>query len=317
MAIISRLLYNATGIMPQKEIIRTCKKIGIELGKDCKPGENIDLEKLRKLLTEAVGTKKASKIVITDDLDTFKKYTKSLGFDDDLAKMYFMGSRSAVLQNPKDKTILLSLRTAGEKTEAALNIAAHELEHVLFKAISPRAALEKIYLKLHSQKFLNKFVQKYGQLLNEKNMDLQQGLLWRSRLEDGNALWGYIEHALSREGLLKQMGMNSYKALRNNLDCFIHSLMDQKDYKTNIKVLKALRLVLRDESRAYKTGGAVERFWQESIGNSSPNATKSEIYAMLYDETIPSIKSELKKQQIERFKNIFKIKSKPAKNENI
>ena len=39
--------------------------------------------------------------------------------------------------------------------------------------------------------------------------------------------------------------------------------------------------------------------------------------AMLYDETIQSIKSELKKQQIERFKNIFKIKSKPAKNENI
>ena len=316
MAIISRLLYNATGIMPQKEIIRTCKRIGIELGKDCKPGENIDLEKLRKLLTEAVGTKKANKIVITDDLDTFKKYTKSLGFDDDLSETYFMGTKSAVLQNPKDKTILLSLRTAGEKTEAALNIASHELEHALFYAISPRATLEKIYMKLRGQKFLNNLIQKYGQLLNEKNMELQQNLLWFSKLENGDTFGGYTKHKLSREGLLKQTDMPLYKTLRDNLDDFVHNLMDN-DHKTNIKVLRTLRDMLKEESRAYKTGGAVERFWQESIGNSSPNATKSEIYAMLYDETIPSIKSELKKQQIERFKNIFKIKSKPAKNENI
>lgn len=314
---ISRLFYKATGLMPRKEIVRTCKRIGTELGKDCKPGDNIDLNKLRKLLTETVGAKRAKRIVIADDFDTFKNYTKSLGFDDDLAEMYFMGSKSAVLQNFKDKTILLSLRTAGEKTANALNIVSHELEHVLFKTISPRAAIEKIYIKLRGQKFLNKYAQKYGSLLNEKNINLQQGLLWRSQLEEGNALGGFIKYALSREGLLKQMGMDSYKALRNNLDSFVHSLMDEKDHKTNIKVLKALRMVLKDESRAYKTGGAVERFWNKSIGISDPNATKSEIYAMLYDETLPSIKTELKKQKLERLKNIFKIKSKPPKTENV
>ena len=105
--------------------------------------------------------------------------------------------------------------------------------------------------------------------------------------------------------------------LQKTLDTIIEEITTGKDKKLSLKLLKAAKIILKDESRAYKTGGAVERYYADITGHSNPNATKSEMLAMLYDETILSIKSELKKQQIERFKNIFKIKSKPAKNENI
>lgn len=317
MSLISRLFYKSTNLMPKKEIIRTCKSIGTELGQECKLGDNIDLNKFKQLLTKAIGEKNAKKIVIADDFDTFCKYTKSLGLDDNLSEMYFMGSKSAVLMNPKDKTILLSLRTADANTAEALNIASHELEHVLFRAISPRALLDKLIVKVRGQNYLNKFVEKYGQLLNEKNIELQQNLLYSSQMENFNAIGGYTNHLLNREGLLKQTGFNSYNTLREYLDSVIKNLLDKKDNKTNIKILKALRVVLKDESRAYKTGGAVERMWSEANGTVNSNATKSEMLAMLYDETLPSIKKELKKQRIQRLKNIFKFKSNPQNTENI
>lgn len=57
--------------------------------------------------------------------------------------------------------------------------------------------------------------------------------------------------------------------------------------------------------------------WSEANGTVNSNATKSEMLAMLYDETLPSIKKELKKQRIQRLKNIFKFKSNPKNTENI
>ena len=62
-----------------------------------------------------------------------------MGLDDDMANMYFEASKSTVLPNPKDKSILLSLRLECMDTVDALNTTSHELEHVLFKRFSPRA----------------------------------------------------------------------------------------------------------------------------------------------------------------------------------
>ena len=294
--------------MPGKEIVRTCKEIGKELGRDCKSSDSIDLNKFRQLLASSVGKKKADKIVIADDFETFKKYAKELGLDDDTSEMYFMGSKSAVLVNPKDNTVLLSLRTSGTEMAEALNLATHELEHVLFKSLSPRAALEKIYIKLRGSKYMDKILQKYGQLLNEKSFEMQNGLLSKSQFEDFSPIGGYTNQLLNIEGLLKQTNINSYKSFRKDLDSLVSDLLEKKNPKTNIIILKAMRAILKDESRAYKSGGAVERFWTEAQGKVNPNANKSEMFAMLYDETLPSIKKALWEQRIEYLKNIFKTK---------
>ncbi len=307
MAFISQLFYKTTNLMPRKEIVRTCKEIGKELGRDSKSSDSIDLNKFRQLLAKSVGKKKADKIVIADDFETFKKYTKELGIDDNTSEVYFMSSKSAVLANPKDNTVLLSLRTSGTEMAEALNLATHELEHVLFRSLSPRAALEKIYIKLRGSKYMDKILQKYGQLINEKSFDMQNGLLSKSQFEDLSPIGGYTNQLLNIEGLLKQMNISSYKTFRTDLDSLVSDLLEKKNPKINIKILNAMRAVLKDESRAYKSGGAVERFWTEAQGKVNPNANKSEMFAMLYDETLPSIRKALWKQRIEYLKNIFKI----------
>ncbi len=295
--------------MPRKEIVRTCKDIGKQLAKECDNGGSVNVKRVSEILTERIGSKKAGKIIIADDFDTFKRYAGAVGLDDDMAKMYFESSKSTVLPNPKDKSILLSLRLECMDTVDALNTTSHELEHVLFKRFSPRAFLEKVYLKLRGQKYLDKYIQKYGNLINEKNMDLQQGLLYGSKLGD-SALQGSTMHKLNKKGLLAQMELPDENTFQTELKRLVEYCKVENNPKQSLMVMKCLRGVLKDESRAYKVGGAVQRFWEESKGLATENANKSEMLAMLYDETLKVVKKEMKNLRKERIKSFFGIKPK-------
>lgn len=307
---ISRLFFRVTGIMPKKEIIRTCKGIGLELAKDCKSGAGVDVARVRELLAKSIGAKEASKIVIADDFETFKKFTSKIGFDESFAKQYFDSTLSAVIPNAKNKSTLLSLRISGMTTAEALNTTSHELEHVLFKNLSPRVLMEKLYVKIRGNKFIEKYIQKYGLLLNEKVSNLQGQLIYRSKVEGGYAIGGYISHPLGKQGLLAQMGLDSEKSLQDLLKGYVRSGLSECNPKLNSKILKVYKVILKDESRAYKVGGAVERKWSESIGEVNPNATKSEILASLYDETIKVVKKEIKQLRKDRLKAFFHLSGK-------
>ena len=298
--------------MPRKEIVRTCKNIGKQLAKECDNGGSVNVKRVSEILTERIGSKKAGKIIIADDFDTFKRYAGNIGLNDDMAKMYFEASKSAVLPNPKDKSILLSLRLGGMNTAEALNTASHELEHTLFKTLSPRAFLEKLYLKLRGQKYVDKLTQKYGNLINEKNMDLQQGLLYHSKLGE-SALQGSTMHELNKKGLLAQMELPNEKSFQNVINGLVEYCKVENNPKVGLNVMKGLRGLLKDESRAYKVGGAVQRFWDESKGMATNNANKSEMFAMLYDETLKVVKKEIKNLRKQRIKSFFDIKLKSAK----
>ncbi|MBD5401723.1 hypothetical protein HDR58_02820 [bacterium] len=70
--------------------------------------------------------------------------------------------------------------------------------------------------------------------------------------------------------------------------------------------------MLKDESRAYKVGGAVQRSWEELKGLATKNANKSEMFAMLYDETLKVVKKEIKNLHKQRIKSFFHIKPKTS-----
>lgn len=305
---LSRLFYKATGLMPRKEIVRTSQNIGKQLAKECEQGDTTSVKRVSELLTEVIGKKKAKKIVITDDFETFKQYTASLGLDEKTAKLYFEGSKSAVLSNSNDKSVLLSLRINRMSRREAINTIAHELEHTLFKTLSPRAKLEQYYIKLRGKKWMNNYVQKYGQLINEKAFWLQQKLLMNSKLGT-DALSGKTQFPLSKQGLLSQMDIQSERELNNILKSAI-TQSDEMPPKTKLKVLKSFRAILKDESRAYKAGGAAERFYDSLIGASSTNANKSEMMALLYDETRKAVNREIKQVRKNRIKSFLGIKPK-------
>lgn len=308
---ISRLFYKATGIMPKKEIVRTCKNIGKDISNELKPGDTVNPTRVREILTKYIGKKKAASIEISDSFDTFKKYTQSAGMSNDLATIAFLGSKSAVLQNPKNFKILLSLRTSDMPTNEAVNTTAHELEHVLFQRFSAKAFLDKMKIKLLGPKWLNRYMQKYAEVINSKNMEMQQGLAWYSKLGD-SAIGGYVKHPLTEQGLHAQMNLSKNRSLRSFLNDFIkEQLENPADKRLNIKTLKNLRTILREEARAYKVGGATERYFDIKNGTVSHNPTKSDMYAAIYEKTSEEMTKRLKQAKKDWFKSLFKRTSKP------
>lgn len=253
-------------------------------------------------MQKLIGSKRAGKIVVADDLDTFKKYASDLGLDEKNAELFFMLSESAVLPSVKKKSTLLSLRISKMTTSEALNTIAHELEHAIHRTASPRSIFEKIYVKIRGQKWIDNYIKKYGEEVNMTSLSLQSDLLNRSGL--GAASQGYTAYPLNRSGLLAQMNLPDYKSLQECLRKIVKENLTE-DKKLNKKILNSLKLLLTDESRAYKAGGAVERYWNTAAGKSNPNATKSEMFAMLYDETVKIIKQERKNMFKEKLKGFF------------
>ena len=293
---IARLFFKVTGLMPNKEIVRTCKNIGLSLSKNVsEAGDVVDIRRVQELLIENIGAKKSSRITIADDFETFKRYTQGLGMDDNVAELFFRGSLSAVLPNPKGKDILLSLRTSEMDPGKALNTVTHELEHVLFKAFSPKSFLSRMIIKLRGQKWFQNYVQKYGSLINEKNMMLQGDLVRTMKMSEG-ALGGYTDNPLTPKGMVAQMGGNmGWLSLNSRLSCLVRGVQIEDNPKLSLKIMRGLSSALKDESRAYKAGGAVERAWNEGQGVYNNNANKSEMCAAFYDETLVIIEKEIKR----------------------
>lgn len=308
----SRLMFKTTGLMPSKEVVRTSKSIGKKLADEVKSGKEITTSRIEELLVESIGRKKANKIVISDKYEDLVSYMKAVGVkDESLIKQIYEGSASTVLSNPKNKSVLLSLRLKGRGVNESLNLIAHELEHVLNQSLSLRIKLEYLYTKLRGKKFLDNFIAKYGQLLNEKNMDLQGSLLYMSKLSgiNGGAFGSTINQPPTINGLLKHLSMQSERALGNRLKREVNSLL-VNDYKTDKRILNMCKVLLKDESRAYKSGGAVERYWSEINGINNTNANNSEMMSLLYDEALTQVNKEYKKLRLNRIKRFFGISSK-------
>ncbi len=309
---ISKIIFKTTGLMPCKEVVKTSKIVGKRLADKVKAGKEITPSCISEFLTDAIGRKKAKNIVISDKYEDLVTYMNAVGIKDEtVIRQIYEGSASTVLLNPKTKSVLLSLRLNDRNVNESLNLVAHELEHVLNQSLTPRIKLEYLFAKLRGKKYLDKYIAKYGQLLNEKNMDLQSSLLYISKLygPSGGAFGVTINQPPTIQGLLKHMSIQSQKALGNRLNREVRSLL-VNDYKTDKKILNMCKVLLKEESRAYKSGGAVERYWSEINGLNSTNANSSEMMSLLYDETLAQVEKESKKLKRNRIKRFFGIKPK-------
>lgn len=309
---ISNVIFRVTGVMPSKRVVKTCKNIGFTLANEAKDGKAITNERVGELLSDSIGKKKAMKIIISDKFEDLERYMKSIGINDEcLIKAVYSGTASTVLSNPKDKSVLLSLRLQGYNLKESLNLITHELEHALNQSLSFKVKFQLLCARLFGKKYLEKIINKYGQLLNEKNMDLQSSLLYMSKLygDKGCAIGTSTTQPLSVQGLVKHLGFFNESALAQNLRTQITSLL-VNNFKTDNKILAMCKFMLRDESRAYKSGGAVERYWNKINGVNDANANGSEMIALLYDEALKQVKKENKDLRIRRLKAFFGFKSK-------
>ncbi len=318
---LSKIIYKATGIMSKKQIMKTCGKIGDEVSENLLNGNRVKAQTVQEILAKNIGAKKAGKVQITDDLDSFKDFArKELNLQDDVSELIFYNSKSAVIPGPKTNRSLLNLRTDSMEAAETVNLTTHELEHVLNQRLGFRASIEKLYVKLRGKKFIENYTKKYGDLLNKKNIDMQAHLLIKSKLGT-SATHGFTSYGAGIDGLLKQTGLKSKEELHKMITKIIREQILLPDCdKRNLKILNAVKVILKDESRAYKAGGTAERNFltrnilkDQSSGGQvsiSENITKAEMLSQLYDEAVTVLKKEIKKQKVNRIKQFIGLKPK-------
>jgi hypothetical protein len=305
---VSNLIYKVTGRMNNKQIVKTAEQIGTDLLQRAnKNNGKIQIEDVKDAFVRNIGSKNASKIIISDNLDEFLNFTKTkLHISEDLGKTYFYNSNAAVvpdgvkLNNVFFKIDLSSFANLGEK----LNTITHESEHILQRLIGYRALLEKIEVKVRGNKWLQNYLSKYANLMNEKGIMLQGNLIYR--LNVGEYAIGFTDFKRGSRPLLEQLGLKSSKEMGEELKMLLKVLLLPKGDKKNLKLLKALKFLLKDESRAYKVGGNIETKVFPEINN----ITKSEMLAQYFDETIKVLTQEIKQERKNQLRQFFGLKRK-------
>lgn len=301
---ISKIIYNVTGRMTKKHIIKTAESIGTEIIKRAHAKGDLQISDINEIYIKKLGKKKASKIIISDKFEDFKNFAmKHLSFSDEMAEMFFMGSKATVLPNSNlSKTFLkINLKDFDGLNEIA-NTIAHESEHLLFINFSFRNFFERLGLKIKGSKWANNYIKKYATKINEKNLALQQYLIYGAKVGEA-ALGGFSKHKRGIDGLLQQMEIPTLKDLQNSLTNIITHLTKGEDRKTKLKILKGIKFSFKDEVRAYRVGSNVER----SLYPKTERATKSEILAQLFEETIKVLNGQIKTERKNKLRNLFRL----------
>lgn len=300
---LGRMIYKATGIMSKKGIMKNCEKIGCTLADEIKAGGGkVDPKRVHELLSKTVGKKKASKITIADDLDTFKTFAKEhLKMSDEVANIIFLHSKSAVIPGKNGK-VLLSLRLKNMNEAQALNTTSHELEHVFYNTVSSDNAIIRAIRKCIPEDILKNIQKSHNSDINNSMLDFQTALISKSNLgSTSSTLQDFTEHKAGIEGLLKQTGFKTREQLHDTIRTVIRQdIILPHNNGRNLGLLKILRRGIQDEARAYKVGGRV-------LGYFTPNEniSKCEMLGQLYDEAAIVLKGEIKNQKKNRWRKLF------------
>ncbi len=289
---IGRLIYKATGVMSHRGIVKNCEKIGRTLAGDIRAGGRIETGRVHELLSEAIGSKKAAKVTIASDFDTFKAFAKdNLKLTDEIAERLYNGSVSAVIPGGKSGKTLLNLRLENADNLEALNLTTHELEHVLWGNVSMSAKKRQFIMKLIPQEVLEYLQKSLSNTGNKKLHAFQNWLIQQSKLGPvSSRLKDCTEYKPGLEGLLKQTGFESREKLHDAIRTFVRQeLIFPGIDERNPAFLKLFRKNIRDEARAYNVGGRVVRNFVKG-----ENISKSEMLAQLYNEAAIVLKSEIK-----------------------
>jgi len=311
MITIGRLIYKATGVMSKKGIMKNCKAIGKTLADEIQTtGGKIEAKRVSELLEQTIGKKKASKITIAEDLDTFKAFAKeNLNLTEEIAEEFYKSSLSAAIPPGRTGKSLLNLRLKNINPDIDLNIISHELEHLLYHNISLNAKISHAIIKAIPKKTYQNMLNRVSGLYNETMLDFQNELIKQSKL-GSNAVYGITDQKAGLAGLLKQTGFESREALHDAIRTSIRQdILLPHCNSINLDLIKNIKKAIQDEARAYKVGGAVQHYFAPS-----ETINKSEMLAQLYDEAAIVLKGEVKNQRNNIWRKLF---HKPMKDYHI
>lgn len=305
---IGKMFFKATGIMSKRMRMNTCTKLGEKLTqKVITTGEKVNVDDVSVFLKDVMGKRMKGVKVSTDPKDVCEFAVKELDIPEAAAKSLVDGVLSSVWSSLKTGKSLLDLRIQNMNPSEAINTAVHETQHLLNRTTSLSAKWNSLITKLFPKK-VEKITKEYGTVLNLKSQSLQGDLLYSLGINQSNV--GYVDDT-AMNTLLKSFECKNIAELREILRNMIREdvIIPGCD-KKNSKILKAITLLFKDEANSYKAGGKAEKYFDMATGQRMQGETKSETFAKLYEETLPVLKSETRKQRLNNIKKFFGLKPK-------
>lgn len=283
------------------KVVKKCLEAGSEFTRMAKENDGkLTIEELNKVYKKILP--KGSKIEAVNDPQKMGAFLRNMKFNEDTISLYSNSAQALVIKNLKNETLFFVPieKFSGDK---AVNIATHEFEHVLSREMTIRSKLSALFIKILGQKRAEKLALKDAEALSTKLMNLQLDLIV-NKLKILDPADGITPHLADQKGLLQYMGLPSKDSLIEQLRQSVRKILDPKSEKKNIKYLKALKQLISEESRAYRSGGQSAKNY---LGLKE-GSTMSEMTSQIYDETIGAIKKEIKVQKTNRLKSFLGIK---------
>jgi len=286
MVSVGRLIFKATGVMSNRGLAKNSSKIGKAIADVAKKsGGNVEVTQVEKIIVDTLGKKGAKRIKVVDkdafirqvqknDVASTKELESSLDFMD----------AAAVADKYTGKSSVYIKEGSADINEKA-GLVAHELQHALGFSFGKSNLVQRILGEFPlGRKYIDKSMQKIKSLgIQGKYQELYQEAFNNLRLKpNGNFNEGEIKELLYSRGILKA-----------------------GEDKQNLRILKALRKMYKDEARSY------------TIQAETNKALGQDLYAKVYEKFTENFKSlvndigqEAKHVRTNRTRKFFGLKPK-------
>lgn len=284
------LLFNHVfGVKTRNQTLEDTDKFGEEIAKlTYETGKFPDTKAIKKIIDKHIGEKYTDSFIIAPDRESFiKQAMEGLLISRKDAETTFDLSASAVVPNIQRKgKILLSLRVDEKENNVAVNIATHELEH-LMETTTLMPKIGKTFLKFIKKEKVEQKAKEILPKMNSQASITQDRLITNLIGVKGGELFEYSNYPATREGLIEFSPIirDEHHMIKILTRIVRRTMLQPVKDSTNVTYLIGYEKLFRDEARAYRAGSKAQKHYENLIGQNNNDKTNNcEMIAILYEE---------------------------------
>lgn len=303
---ISSIVYKVTGVMSQKQIMSSCEALGRRLIVESRE-RPLGIEDFRRCITDIVGPKKAKNIIVTDDVEEYYRFMQGSTFSQRQLKNAVEENKAFVVKNPITRKTILFISRPDMQVGETLNVVTHEMEHTLQRTTSLKSKLSNILAKILPNSLIKKINMRYASVVAEAYTGIM-GLLCTLGhfVSDGKIISsGFSSCKPTVSDIIGRSKIYDETCIKPNLNMVMDIVTEGKTDRFKFRLLKIVRSMVKDESRAYKVGGQIEK----EFFNETEKQSNSQLLSVVLEEGVKVLDSEVKKMRkniwVDRFRRLF------------
>ncbi len=249
--------------------------------------EKIDQKEIENLVIAHLGKEKSKNVKVATDEKEFSEFArKHLNISEDFAKQIYADMGGAVIPGGTSGKLLFVLRLEDKNPDQAVNIVAHEFEHLLYKAsgLMSKIASQQMKIKSQKQKVEQKIID-HSQSINQKVINMQTSLITQVLGVAGVDARETVDVEPTIQGVVEMSPMvDSEEELNTRLGNYVCRVLIRPNVeKFNCEELHIFENMLRDEARAYEVGGKAQRYYRTLKEGQDTKPVVYEMISVLFD----------------------------------